>query len=608
MLFDHIGFTINTGERVGLVGRNGHGKTTLFRIIAGLESPDEGRVIRPKHYRIGYVTQHIDFRKETVLEEGLRGLGENAENQAWKAKRILHGLGFSEKDMQSSPQMFSGGFQVRLNLAKTLVSEPDLLLLDEPTNYLDIEAIRWIKVFLKSWPGEIFFITHDRSFMDEICTHVIGLHRKKARKIAGNTEKYYKTILQEETVLEKTRINDEKKRKQIEKFINQFRAKARLANLVQSRIKTLAKMEKKERLESFATLDFSFNYRPFQGKYILRADHLSFGYSPRKPLIKDFSIAVRPGDRICIVGRNGAGKTTLLRLLAGDLTPDSGSVSTHPEASAGIFEQTHAANLTDDRTIEEEIQYSCPDADRRSVRNICGAMLFPGDEALKKIGVLSGGERCRVMLGKIIGTPVNLLFLDEPTNHFDMESCDALLAAVDAFPGAVVMVTHNEMFLHAIAKRLIVFSKNGIHLFEGSYARFLEKEGWEDESESLSDRPKESRTNRSKGRLTQKEFRKLRSGLIAEKSRVLKPMAEKMEALENKIDAWEQKIKSLESDLLCAIDSKNGESIGRISRTIAETHEKIESAFERLENLEKRIDAEKKRFDERIAALDNQKS
>jgi ATP-binding cassette subfamily F protein 3 len=244
-LFEGASVKLNPRERIGLVGRNGHGKTTLFRLIIGEESPDEGEIAVPKNYRIGYVEQHIRFTRETVLQEGMRGLNESERDHHWKVEKILSGLGFSDADMQRHPGEFSGGYQVRLNLAKVLVSDPDLLLLDEPTNYLDITSIRWIERFLQHWPRELLLITHNRGFMDKVITHTIGIHRKKIRKIAGDTGQLYAQIAQDEEVYEKTRLNDERRQKEIELFISRFRAKARLANMVQSRIKTLEKMEKR---------------------------------------------------------------------------------------------------------------------------------------------------------------------------------------------------------------------------------------------------------------------------------------------------------------------------------------------------------------------------
>ncbi len=490
-LFEGVSFKINHRERLGVVGRNGHGKTTLFRMIIGKDHPDSGTITIPKNYRIGYVRQHLDFTEDTVLKEGMKGLPEQEQDHHWKVEKILAGLGFSNSDMQRGPGEFSGGFQVRLNLAKVLVSEPDLLLLDEPTNYLDITSIRWVKQFLINWPHELMLITHDRSFMDKVVTHTMTIYRRKVRKIVGNTGKLYEQIAQEEEIYEKTRMNDERKQKEIEQFITRFRAKARLSNMVQSRVKTLEKMEKREKLEAVKNLAFSFRSKPLSGKHVMSARNISFSYHLKTPLIRDFSISVGPRERICVVGKNGKGKTTLLKILAGAIQPQNGETVYNPAVEKGFYEQTNVRTLVDTRTVEEEFLYSNPDVDRQQARSICGAMMFYGDAALKKISVLSGGEKSRVMLGKLLITPVNLLLLDEPTNHLDMESCDALLAAIDSFDGVVMMVTHNEMFLHALAERLIVFQNNEISVFEGTYQNFLEKGGWEDES-SKDVKPSES--------------------------------------------------------------------------------------------------------------------
>ena len=412
VLFDGLAFKVNARERVGLVGRNGHGKTTLFRIIAGEEAYDGGALTIPKNYRIGMVRQTLDFTKETILEEGMTGLPETEKGHHWKVEKILAGLGFYQSDMQRHPQEFSGGFQVRLNLAKILVSEPDLLLLDEPTNYLDITSIRWVERFLVRWPHELMLITHDRGFMDKVVTHTVGIHRRKARKIAGDTNRYYSQIAQDEEIYEKTRVNDERRQKEIKQFITRFRAKARLANLVQSRIKTLEKLEKKDKLAQISTLDFSFRSEKFRGKHVLSARNVSFSYDTASPLIENFDLSVNAGDRICVIGKNGKGKTTLLKLLSGALDPQAGEIQYNPSVKKGFFEQTNIQTLDKRRTVEEEILYSHEGIDRQVARNICGAMLFEGDAALKKISVLSGGEKSRVLLGKILATPLNLLLLD----------------------------------------------------------------------------------------------------------------------------------------------------------------------------------------------------
>ncbi len=268
-LFDNISFKVNRRERVGVVGRNGHGKTTLFRLISRLEDPDSGTITIPKHYRIGYVEQEVHFSERSVLEEAATGLPAVGKDETWKVEKVLSGLGFGQSEFHLAPDELSGGFQVRLNLAKVLLADYNLLLLDEPNNYLDITSIRWLTRFLLNWPGELLLITHDRGFMDNVVTHTLGIHRRKVRKIAGDTEKYYSQIALEEEVYEKTRVNDERKMKEMDLFISRFRAKARLAGLVQSRLKSLAKMEKREKLEKIKTLDFAFAEKPFHGKYVL---------------------------------------------------------------------------------------------------------------------------------------------------------------------------------------------------------------------------------------------------------------------------------------------------------------------------------------------------
>jgi ATP-binding cassette subfamily F protein 3 len=605
VLFDGVSFKINAKERVGLVGRNGHGKSTLFRIIVGQEGYDDGAISMPKGYRIGYVRQHIQFTENTVLAEGMKGLMAAEKDHHWKVEKILAGLGFSDGDMVCHPDTFSGGFQVRLNLAKVLVSEPDLLLLDEPTNYLDITSIRWIETFLLSWPHELMLITHDRGFMDKLVTHTVGIHRKKARKIEGNTEKYYDRIAQDEEIYEKTRLNDERREKEIRLFISRFRAKARLANMVQSRVKTLAKMEKKDKLEQAKSLEFSFRSKPFRAKQVFTVEDLSFAWPAGRPLFEDLGFTMLAGERICVVGKNGKGKTTLLKVLAGDLAPASGTITYNPQVESGVFEQTNIQRLVDSRTVEEEILYAQPDVDRQKARNICGAMMFEGDNALKKISVLSGGEKSRVMLGQLLVTPVNLLILDEPTNHLDMDASDALLAAIDNFDGAVIMVTHNEMFLHALADRLIVFDDVGARMFDGTYQHFLEQGGWGDTA-AMTRRADDSGDQRPPDlpRFTKKELRRLRSEIITEKSKVLKPMDDAITAAENAIEKNEALLDRLNQEMVDASEQGDGARIGPLSQQIRTCQEIIETRFAEMEQMDDQRQRLEKKFEKRLAELE----
>jgi len=583
VLLDRVDFTLNSRERLGLVGRNGHGKTTLFRIIAGEELPDNGALIIPKHYRIGYVRQSLEFTRPTILQEAMTALLPQESGHHWKAEKILVGLGFSKVDMDRPPAVFSGGYQVRLNLAKALVSEPDLLLLDEPTNCLDITSIRCVERFLVAWPRELMVITHDRSFMDKVVTHVMGIHRQKVRKIAGTTDAYYGQIAQDEEVYEKTRMNDARRRKEVELFITRFRAKARLAGLVQSRIKTLQKMEKRDKLEQLKDLEFSFREKPLPGKSALQAQNVGFGYQPDQPLFADLSITLTAGERIGIVGPNGKGKTTLLKVLAGALAPQTGEVLYHPAIQKGLFEQTHVNHLIPNRTVEEEILFSDAGVDRQLARNICGAMLFSGDDALKKIAVLSGGEKSRVLLGKIIATPVNLLLLDEPTNHLDLESCDALLEALDAFEGTLILVTHNEMFLHALAERLIVFRENGVELFDGRYQEFLEKGGWQDEKPTGPAEAADAGTPAENLKAARKELRRRRSEIGTRRTRALKPLEDEMKRLERDIDRRDAEMAKLTQSMQSASENSDGAKIAEISQAMHACQKETDRLFDALD-------------------------
>jgi len=480
-----------------------------------------------------------------------------------------------------------------------------MLLLDEPSNYLDITSIRWLERFLSVWPGELLLITHDRSFMDNVVTHVLGIHRRKVRKIEGNTGKYYEQIAAEEEIYEKTRINDERKKKEMDLFIARFRAKARLGGLVQSRIKSLEKMEKREKLETIKTLEFAFAEKPSFQKYALDVHDLSFAYTPDRPLIRRFSISIGAKDRVFVIGRNGRGKTTLLRLLAGDLEPQSGEISSPQSVAAGYFEQTHISTLAESNTVLEEIGSADPEGDPKRARFIAGGMMFEGDDALKMVRVLSGGEKSRVLLGKLIATPLNLLLLDEPTNHLDIESNDALLEAIDAFDGAVVMVTHNEMFLHGLAERLVVFDNDDIVVYEGGYQRFLDKVGWRDEvmqGPIASVTPSVGGEERPKW--TPKELRRLRSEVIAERSRVLRPLETRIAAIEKSVEANDASLRELNGELVKASQGRQGAKVVEISKSMHRTKKAIDGLLEELEKATVDYEARKAGFDARMRELE----
>ena len=552
VLFDNLSFSVGKGEKIGLVGRNGYGKTTLLKMITGEAEYDSGEIQIPKSYKIGYLKQHLDFKYKTIIDEVASVLPKEETDNKWKAEKVLFGLGFTKEDLQKEPSVFSGGYKIRLNLAKILLSDVDMLLLDEPNNYLDIVAIRWLIKFLKTLKNELILITHDRSFMDQVVTHTVAIHRNKARKVEGTTEKLYEQIAKEEEIYEKTRINIEKRRKRTELFIRRFRAKARLAGMVQSRIKTLEKQEDLKQLTELETLDFSFSDLDFPATKMLSTYSLKFGYTNDDILIDNLNLDVLKKERICVVGKNGKGKSTLLKLLAGRLNPISGNIKKHPELETGYFVQSDVAQLNDEDTIYESI-LSANTKLPQNARNICGAMMFGGNDMMKKIKVLSGGEKSRVLLGKILAKPAHLLLLDEPTNHLDLESTESLIDAINEFSGSIIIVTHNEELLHAVAQKLIIFDRNKVSFFDGTYADFLERCGWEDESSEIKATTKSS----EKKLYTKEEVKKIRAKLIQEKSRALKPLELKIKELEKEIHDKELEIENITKLLIKACEENN---------------------------------------------------
>jgi ATP-binding cassette subfamily F protein 3 len=481
VLFEDLSLLVGKRERIGFVGRNGSGKSTLFKIILNEITPDSGEVVIPKGYKIGALDQHINFTKPTVLEECCQVLSEDEQYDWWKAERILFGLGFTEEDLEKDPNSFSGGYQVRINLTKALVQNPNLLLLDEPTNYLDIVSLRWLRGFLKEFKGEVLLITHDKDFMDSVSTHTTGISRKRLSKYKGNTAKFYEQLSLSDEMYEQTRLTQEKKKKELQGFVDRFGAKASKAAQAQSRAKQIEKMGTIEKLDTEHNLGFKFHYKDCPGKVILETKNLSFSYSglEEEDLFKNLSLFVGTKDRIGIIGKNGKGKSTLLNVIAGELKARTGEITGHPSLSMGHFGQTNIERLNQSSTILDEISDSNPDLAFGQVRKICGTMMFADELAKKKVSVLSGGEKSRVMLGKILAKKSNLLLLDEPTNHLDMESIETLSQEIIRFPGAVILVTHSELLLRSSVNKLIIFHEGRADFFDGTYDEFLEKIGWE---------------------------------------------------------------------------------------------------------------------------------
>jgi ATP-binding cassette, subfamily F, member 3 len=585
-LFEEASFTMQKGEKCALLGRNGSGKTTLLKILKGEEEPDSGRIILPKGYRLGHLEQHSHFSASTVLEEALKDLPPEKQEAPHEVEKVLFGLGFDEEGLEKAPSSLSGGFHLRLKLAKVLCSEPDCFLLDEPTNYLDIVTMRWLQRFLKNWKGECIIISHDREFLDSLVTHTMGIHRKKLKKIPGDTEAYFLRILEEEETYEKTRVNLEKKRQHAEDYIKRFGAKASKASQAQSRVKALARMPTLAKLASIEDLSFTFHYTPFSGKKMLSAQSLHFSYTPELPLIQDVSLEIEKGKRIAIIGKNGMGKSTLLKLISGDLAPWQGSVTKSDQARLGYFGQTNIDRLSKEKTIEEEIGAANPLLNYTQVRTICGQMMFSGDAAKKKISVLSGGERSRVLLGKILASPSNLLLLDEPTHHLDVESIEALIEAIDAFEGSVIIVTHSEWILERIEPDQLIVFQGGVQThFLGSYTEFLEKEGWEESASSKQKKIQHRENDKSK-----------RAELVQERSKQLKPLQNEIQSLEKAIELKEQTLRTKEALLIEASNQSHSSQIIELSQIVSCLQQEIESDYQQLGRLYSDFEKKKGEF------------
>lgn len=565
-LFSDAIFSLQAGERCGLVGRNGSGKSTFFRLLTKEETPDQGTITLRKGYSIGILNQHLRFHKPTLLEEAALGLREEEKECIYKAETILFGLGFKEEDLSRSVQDFSGGYQLRLQLAKVLVSEPDCLLLDEPTNYLDIVSIRWLKKFLKQWQGELILISHDREFMDSVTTHTIGIHRQKIRKIKGDTVAFYEQILLQEEIHEKTRQNVEKKRSQAQGFIDRFGAKASKAAQAQSRQKMLARIPILEKLKELSQLDFHFNEAFFPGSKMLELNDVSFSYGDH-PLIRQLSCTIEKGERIAIIGKNGRGKSTILRLLAQDLTAKEGSFKSSENLAIGYFGQTNIDRLHPEHTVEEEIGAANTKLNKTQVKSLAGLMMFSGDLASKKVSVLSGGEKSRVLLGKILAKPCNLLLLDEPTHHLDMESIEALIDALEEFEGAVVLVTHSELILQRLPfHKLLVCHEGKQEVFLGSYLEFLEKDGWEEE------KPLSAVPVKKQGPIVK----------IKNPTKVLEKQILEKEARIQQLEMEQQKANAT---LLKVIERGESKKIQELSLLISENQTKIDQLYDELDSI-----------------------
>jgi ATPase subunit of ABC transporter with duplicated ATPase domains len=525
ILFVDASFQINPGEKVGLVGPNGAGKTTLFRMIVGEEAPDEGEVTVPRKLTIGYFRQDVEeMSGRSVIDEAIAGSGRLGELHhelealqhalsdpqrsgemdailtrfgevqaeyehlggyalEGQAREVLHGLGFDDDRIDGDVGALSGGWKMRVAMARVLLGRPDVLLMDEPTNHLDIESIIWLEQFLKAQSGALFMTSHDRDFMNRIVGKIAEIDGGEITVYSGNYDFYERERTLREINREAAYARQQAMLAKEQRFIERFKTHAAKAAQVQSRIKALDKIEKIELPKKRQVVRFEFRTPPRSGDQVAVLERVGKAYG-RRVVYDGMNLTIRRGERWAVMGRNGAGKTTLLKIVAGVLEPDSGHVRLGASLKLGYFAQQSLEILDPELTIIEQLQRDFPHEGIGVLRTLAGAFQFSGDDVDKKIRALSGGEKTRLVLARMLFNPPNFLVLDEPTNHLDMATKEMLIAALAGFDGTMIFVSHDRNFLRSLANRVLELGgESGVdpepHRYPGSYVDYVERTGHE---------------------------------------------------------------------------------------------------------------------------------
>ena len=525
VLFVDASFQLNPGEKVGLVGPNGAGKTTLFRMIVGEEAADEGDVSVPKKLSIGYFRQDVgEMAGRSVLDEAIAGSGRVGDlhheleglNHAMadpdqaddmdrilarfgevqeaydhlggyaleaQAREILHGLGFEDDRIDGDVGELSGGWKMRVAMARVLLGRPDVLLMDEPTNHLDIESIIWLEAFLKTLPGALLMTSHDREFMNRIVTKIAEIDGGEITTYSGNYDFYERERAIRETNREAAYARQQAMLAKEQRFIDRFAAHAAKAAQVQSRVKALEKIEKIELPKRRKVVQFDFRQPSRSGDQVLMLEGVTKAYGKR--VVHDgVNLTIRRGERWCVMGKNGAGKSTLLKMVAGQTAPDAGDIRLGASLQMGYFAQQSLEVLNPDLTIDEQLQNDFSDESIGTLRSLAGAFGFSGDDVDKKIRALSGGEKTRLVIARMMLNPPNFLVLDEPTNHLDLATKDMLLEALANFEGTMLFVSHDRAFLRRLSNRVLELggesgTESQPHIYPGSYIEYVARTGHE---------------------------------------------------------------------------------------------------------------------------------
>jgi len=637
-LFKDVSVQVYNNNRIALVGVNGAGKSTLLKIMAGISATDDGVVSVAKNFTIGYLPQEsnetfsanslynearsafgplLAIQEEVAaLHDQMQGLDPHSDEFAGlllrqgelqhqldasdiyaidgKIEKVLVGLGFRREDMEKPASSFSGGWQMRLKLAKMLLEEPSLLLLDEPTNHLDLESLTWVENFLKNYNGAMVIISHDRAFLDKVTEMTWELSFGKIDVYKGNYS-YYVQEKEERLAIERGAYdNQQAKIKQTMRFVERFRSKATKARQAQSRLKQLEKMELIELSDTESQIKFSFPPAPPSGRDVLTAENICKSYDGRT-VFSGANLLLSRGDKVAVVGVNGAGKSTFLKILAGEIDSDEGQIKLGTNVRMSYFGQHQAQELSPQLSVLDTMNLATEDLTITRVRSLLGAFLFRGDDVEKKVSVLSGGEKSRLALAKMIATPANCMLLDEPTNHLDMSSQEVLQEAMAQYDGTIVVVSHNRYFLDSFVNKVLEVRDGELTLYEGNIADYLRKQeelqalaAAAAAAEKIDAEQKQAETTSGESR---KERKRLEAERRQERSRRAGPWLKQLSEAEEQVEKLELEKEDFEAQMADPELYSDNARWSEVSKAYEDCKRRLDRWYHKWETAQEKIDA-----------------